>query len=187
MQGWAYRARLIQGLHRLRCPGRGRGGGVARHTACALRAFALPATFPWAAAGNCDFRRTSGRSGISVSGSDHDGESWPASGRKVAVSEGARGIAPFTPEQVKAARGYADASRAASTRAKYLQHWTAFGAWCREHGQQALPAEPAVVAVHLSGLADAGIAPQPLARRLAALGYAPRRERRSRTRPAAAP
>ena len=77
----------------------------------------------------------------------------------VAVAEGGSAIALFTPEQVAAARGYADASRAASTQAKYLQHWTAFGAWCREYGHQTLPADPAVVAVHLSSLAEAKLAP----------------------------
>jgi len=92
----------------------------------------------------------------------------------LAVPDGPRSLAAFTPEQVEAARSYADASRAASTRAKYLQHWTAFGLWCQEAGQRALPAEPAVVAVHLSALAAAGIAPQTLALRMAAIGYAHR-------------
>ena len=95
--------------------------------------------------------------------------------REVAATNGQPGqVAVFTPEQVKAARGYADASRAASTRAKYLQHWTAFVAWCRGNGHRPLPADPATVAVHLSGLASDGIAPQPLALRMAAIGYAHR-------------
>ncbi len=94
--------------------------------------------------------------------------------RKLAVPDGPKGVTTFTPEQVEAARAYADASRAASTRAKYLQHWTAFGRWCQEVGHRPLPAEPAVVAVHLSGLAAAGTAPQTLALRMAAIGYAHR-------------
>ena len=81
--------------------------------------------------------------------------------------------APRWPKQVEAARGYADASRAASTRAKYLQHWTAFGGWCLDHGHRALPADPAVVAVHLSSMA-AKVAPQTLALRMAAIGHAHR-------------
>ena len=85
-----------------------------------------------------------------------------------------RGVALFTPEQVAAARGYADASRAASTQAKYLQHWAAFGAWCGDHGHRALPADPAVVAVHLSSLAEAKLSPQTLALRMAAIGHAHR-------------
>ena len=67
-------------------------------------------------------------------------------------------VAILTPEQVEAARAYVTASRAASTRAKYLQHWTAFSLWCRDHGHRPLPANPAVIAVHLSELATAGIA-----------------------------
>ncbi len=94
--------------------------------------------------------------------------------RSPVVQDGPRGIAIFTPEQVKAARTYADASRAAFTQAKYLQHWTAFDLWCREVGHRPLPADPAVVAVHLSGLADSGLTPQTLSLRLAAIGYAHR-------------
>jgi len=90
------------------------------------------------------------------------------------VQDGPRDIAVFTPEQVKAARTYADASRATSTQAKYLQHWTAFDLWCREADHRSLPADPAAVAVHLSGLAAAGIAPQTLSLRMAAIGYAHR-------------
>lgn len=112
-----------------------------------------------------------------MSDSDHpahpDGDRL-VTGQDLAATSQPRGVAPFTPEQVVAARGYADASPAASTQVKYLQHWTAFSAWCREHGHQALPADPALVAVHLSALADAGIAPQTLALRVAAIGYAHR-------------
>ena len=98
----------------------------------------------------------------------------PVTDRSLVVQDEPRSLAVFTPEQVKAARTYADASRAASTQAKYLQHWTAFSIWCREAGHRPLPADPAVVAVHLSGLAAAGIAPQTLSLRMAAIGYAHR-------------
>lgn len=60
-----------------------------------------------------------------MSGGDqdtHSGGDRPLTGQDVAVAGGRSGITPFTPEQVEAARGYADASRAASTQAKYLQH-----------------------------------------------------------------
>lgn len=100
-----------------------------------------------------------------------DGDSQSVAGQDVATVNRHGGVAPFTPEQVEAARSYADASRAASTQAKYLQHWTAFGNWCRQHGHQALPADPAVVAVHLSDLAACGMAPQTLALRMAAIGH----------------
>lgn len=97
-----------------------------------------------------------------------------ATGQEVVTANQQRGVATFTSEQVAAARSYADASRAASTRAKYLQHWTAFGAWCLDHGHRSLPADPAVVAVHLSGLAEAKLSPQTLALRMAAIGHAHR-------------
>jgi len=92
----------------------------------------------------------------------------------LAVPDGPKGVTTFTPEQVEAARAYADAARAASTRAKYLQHWTAFGLWCQQAGHRSLPAAPAVVAVHLSALGAGGTAPQTLALRMAAIGYAHR-------------
>ena len=101
--------------------------------------------------------------GRSVTGSETDQE--------IVVQDGHHAAATLMPEQIEAARAYVDASRSPSTRAKYLQHWTAFDAWCREHGHRALPADPAVVAVHLSGLAASGMAPQTLALRMAALGY----------------
>jgi len=106
--------------------------------------------------------------------SEPDEDGHPVTDRALAVPDAPRSPAAFTPEQVEAARSYADASRAASTRAKYLQHWTTFGRWCQEAGHRPLPAEPVVVAVHLSSLADAGIAPQTLALRLAAIGHAHR-------------
>ena len=102
------------------------------------------------------------------------GDGRPVTDGSLVVQDGPPGIAVFTPEQVEAARSYADASRAASTQAKYLQHWTGFDLWCREAGHRSLPADPAVVAVHLSGLAAAGIAPQTLSLRMAAIGYAHR-------------
>jgi len=112
---------------------------------------------------------------VSDGGHDtQDDDGRLVSGQEVAVPDCRRDLAAFTPEQVAAARGYADASRAASTRAKYLQHWMAFGAWCREHGHRPLPADPALVAVYLSDLAASGLTPQTLALRLAAIGHAHR-------------
>ena len=108
---------------------------------------------------------------------DHDGgeeDGWAVVDQDITVQDGLGGVALLTPEQVEAARIYVSASRAVSTRAKYRQHWTAFSLWCRKHEHRSLPAEPAVVAVHLSELATAGIAPQTLALRLAAVGYAHR-------------
>jgi len=101
----------------------------------------------------------------------HDEGDEYVTDRVLAVPDGPRSPAVFTPEQIEAARSYADASRAASTRAKYLQHWTAFGLWCQKAGHRPLPADPATVAVHLSAFAAAGTAPQTLALRMAAIGY----------------
>ena len=53
----------------------------------------------------------------------------------------------IAPEEVDTARGYADASRAASTRRMYDSDWRRFAAWCRERGLATLPADPRVVAV----------------------------------------
>jgi len=111
---------------------------------------------------------------VEIAAPVHDEDDECVTDRVLAVPDEPRSPAVFTPEQVDAARSYADASRAASTRAKYLQHWTAFGRWCHEAGHPTLPADPAVVAVHLSCLAAAGIAPQTLALRLAAIGHAHR-------------
>jgi len=77
----------------------------------------------------------------------------------------------FAPAEVDAARRYRDASRAASTRAKYAADWRAFSAWCRARGHAALPAHPGVVAVFLFAEADRGCAPSTLGRVLAALGH----------------
>jgi len=111
---------------------------------------------------------------VKTAASEPDEDGQPVTDRAIAVPHGPRSPAIFTPEQVEAARSYADASRAASTRAKYLQHWTAFGLWCQEAGHRPLPVDPATVAVHLSALAAAGTAPQTLALRMAAIGYAHR-------------
>ncbi len=105
--------------------------------------------------------------------SERDDDGQPVTDQAIAVPGGPpHSPAVLTPEQVEAARAYA--SRAASTRANYLQHWSAFGCWCQQAGHRAFPADPAVVAVYLSGLAAAGTAPQTLALQMAAIGYAHR-------------
>ena len=101
-------------------------------------------------------------------------EGRPTTTSTAVVQDRHTALAAFTPRQVETARAYADASRSPFTRAKYLQHWTAFNLWCHAHKHHALPAGPAVLAVHLSGLAAAGMAPQTLALRMAAIGYAHR-------------
>lgn len=78
-------------------------------------------------------------------------------------------------DEIKQARSYADASRAASTRKAYEADWRAFTAWCAERGLTHSPADPRVVAVFLSGEAARGCAPPTVNRRLAAIGWAHRR------------
>ena len=92
-----------------------------------------------------------------------------------ALARSADAAVALADDQVAAARRYADASRATSTRRKYEADFEAFGFWCREHGHDALPASPAVVAVYLSSLADTGLAPPTIARKLAAIGWVHRR------------
>jgi integrase len=81
----------------------------------------------------------------------------------------------LAPNEIATARGYIDASRAASTRKAYAADWLRFEFWCRERGAAALPAAPALVAVYLSALAARGQAPPSIARALAAIAYAHRR------------
>ena len=76
-----------------------------------------------------------------------------------------------TEAEIHRARGYVDASRAASTRRAYAGDWQRFSIWCRERATPALPAPPALVAVYLSTLAANGLAPPSVARALAAIAH----------------
>ena len=79
------------------------------------------------------------------------------------------------PDEVATARGYAEASRAAATRRAYEGDWRRFGEWCRKRGAAALPASPALVAIYLSGLAEAEKAPPTITRALAAIAHTHKR------------
>ncbi len=70
-----------------------------------------------------------------------------------------------------AARRYASASRAASTRDKYERVWDAFQAWCDAEGLVALPAHLGTVAVYLARRAEGGLSPAALGLALAAIGW----------------
>ncbi len=72
---------------------------------------------------------------------------------------------------IAAARRYASASRAASTRDKYNRAWDAFDAWCGAQGLAALPAHPGSVAVYLARRAEGGLSPAALGVALAAIGW----------------
>jgi len=84
-------------------------------------------------------------------------------------------LAALDGAEIAAARGYADASRAASTRRAYASDWRRFSSWCFPRGLETLPADPRVVAVFLSAEAALGAAPLTVGRRLAAIGWMHRR------------
>jgi len=73
--------------------------------------------------------------------------------------------------EIAGARRFVDASRAASTRKAYAADWRQFSAWCAARGAPALPANPALVAVYLSGLSGRGLAPPSVGRALAAVAH----------------
>jgi integrase len=85
--------------------------------------------------------------------------------------------ATLTPEVARLAAdaaGLIDQARAANTRRAYLADWVDFRAWCAQHGATPLPADPRVIALYLTDLAQGGAGRRPrkvttLRRRLAAL------------------
>ncbi|WP_207461264.1 site-specific integrase [Azospirillum sp. SYSU D00513] len=94
----------------------------------------------------------------------------------IATDEGSGAPLPVLHiEEIERAQGYADASRAASTRRAYASDWRLFTAWCAERAIDPLPADPRLVAVFLSAEAAAGKSSRTLGRRLAAIGYHHRR------------
>jgi hypothetical protein len=74
-------------------------------------------------------------------------------------------------EEIEAARTYAAASRASSTRRAYASDWRIFTAWCAARQIEPLPADPRAVAVFLAAEAEAGSKPATIGRRLAAIGH----------------
>ena len=78
-------------------------------------------------------------------------------------------------QEANAARGYAAASRAVSTRLIYDADWQRFQTWCATRGVPPLPADPVTVSRFCAGEAEAGRAPSTITRRLAAIGWAHKR------------
>ncbi len=78
-------------------------------------------------------------------------------------------------EALAGARSFVDASRAASTRRAYAADWRRFSQWCHARNAPALPANPALVAVYLSGLSLRGLALPSVGRALAAIAHAHKR------------
>jgi site-specific recombinase XerD len=90
-----------------------------------------------------------------------------------------KGLIPTTPRFVELAqtasraRSYIDASRSPATIRAYRSDWAHFDSWCGEHNVVALPAEPAVVAMYLTDLADSGeFKAATLSRRLVSIAQA---------------
>jgi hypothetical protein len=78
----------------------------------------------------------------------------------------------LTTIELDAARSFAEAEKAASTRREYSADWDKWRSWCAERSLSPLPAEPAAIAAWLAFQAQAGIRPSTITRRLAALRYA---------------
>jgi len=81
----------------------------------------------------------------------------------------------LTDAEIAGARRFVDTSRAASTRKAYAADWRFFAAWCQARHAPALPANPALVAVYLSGLSARGLVPPSVGRALAAIAHMHRR------------
>jgi integrase len=77
-------------------------------------------------------------------------------------------------QDAEAARDYAAASRAASTRRAYASDWQRWLAWCADRGVRPLPADPELVALFCASAASEGLTPPTITRRLAAIGAAHR-------------
>src|SRR5215212_10998718 len=75
-------------------------------------------------------------------------------------------------EAMARVRVYQRASKAAGTVRAYRSDAAAFDAWCARHELQALPAEPATIAVFLVAEAERGLAASTIGRRVAAIRYA---------------
>lgn len=71
---------------------------------------------------------------------------------------------------VDRARAFAAAARSPRTRIEYAKHWRAFEAWCAARALQALPCEPATLALYLTDRATTGLRPSSLGVAVAAIG-----------------
>lgn len=89
--------------------------------------------------------------------------------RKALTRQSARFPALVLEEAREAAASYAKGSRAASTWRAYESDWRNFSRWCASVQRQALPTQPATVALYIAAQAQLGLAPSTLERRLAAI------------------
>jgi site-specific recombinase XerD len=78
-------------------------------------------------------------------------------------------LVPASQPDLTLARRYAEAEKAAGTRAGYQRDWDRFRAWAASRGHLSLPASPETIAAYVAHEAAAGIRPSTITRRLAAL------------------
>lgn len=83
----------------------------------------------------------------------------------VAIDTPALSLQPI----IEQAQQFFQQTTAANTRKAYHNDWRAFAAWCDEHGLQALPAAPEVVACYLTACAMRGLKMTTIRRHLAAI------------------
>jgi site-specific recombinase XerD len=67
---------------------------------------------------------------------------------------------------------YTDAAHADNTKRAYRSDWTAFGVWCQERGECAMPASSSTLARYLASLADSGKKASTIRRARIAVGLA---------------
>jgi site-specific recombinase XerD len=92
---------------------------------------------------------------------------------KLATTGGTGSALGLPIEQIaERAKGFADESRAKSTRRTYSREWAAFTAWCKVHGQAPMPATPATVALYITSRAADGRKVATIAKSLAAISQA---------------
>jgi len=73
---------------------------------------------------------------------------------------------------VESARGFRTASRSKATQRAHASDLADFHLWCAENGETALPAEPAVLGLYVTALAERGLAIATIRRRLVSISVA---------------
>jgi site-specific recombinase XerD len=82
------------------------------------------------------------------------------------------GTVALASDELDQLRTFAEAEKAASTRACYAKDFATFSAWALAHGVAHLPAEPISIAGFISAQARAGLSVSSISRRLAGISYA---------------
>lgn len=96
--------------------------------------------------------------------------------RRRAVTSALARLPPNQPlaivDLIPRAEAYALDSKASNTRRAYRAAWLRFSAWCASAGLDALPANPATLAVYLAGLAESGLKVATIELAVAAIAHA---------------